>query len=1178
MTSVTDGAERPDRPDHARPTPALTKADGTTQADWPTLGVDPAGPGTDGPSEAGTADSGSKEADAASAHPAPLESGVQEAQPAPAEFSASAHAGDRTGPYAGTSSPVLTSPSPAPDPDVPVSAPEPAPGVEPALGTEPSPWRGVEGGPESASGPDASEGAEPVATAEPTKHRPGESGSALRSAPGEASASAAPVREPGPRAGNGVRPEAKHRFRMMRLRRSKSGSSAPVGSEPATGSEGTERAGARTGERVRADAATAHSRAGTGDTASRPGTVPEPDTHRGRGPDRDAGADTSRDMGTDLPHRTVDTKPPLGSGPDSAPGPDDDADRTPGPAKGTGSAPGPEAVRASAPAPGSEAAHGAGAEPDPKATPSEPVPVLIPRGQTGALLLSRLLASSIGRSRRPSDRSPYAAGSDTRPGLDAPALQDTVHPAAPGGPATGGTPEGPARASGRRGSVPPVADAYGTGDRSVTGGPNAADGPYGADGTSVAGAPDPVDTPGTPDDSATPPKDTGHAPSTVTGHAHGTDDTNVSHVQPASRVPGADPVPEAGQAPAEDPAEEAVRPRANLTPKDPAPADGVPGTPTPGHPGGRRAERTAEAAPSRTEWDDGLIARRAAPSDGVNDVVDLGAGAGGVSTGAGRPGEPGALYDAVYDAPLRDRLDALRELVGLSRTRVDSDTLAEAGRVLDEAVARGRLSAGHTVVALAGATGSGKSSLFNALAGVTLSDTGLRRPTTSLPVACSWTDDAAPLLDRLGVPARLRRRPPHDAEADGRLRGLVLVDLPDHDSAAVAHREQVDRILALVDGVIWVVDPEKYADAVLHDRYLRPMAGHAEVMFVVLNQVDRLPGDAADQVLDDLRRLLDEDGVALGEHGEPGTTVLAVSAATGRGVGELRAALGHFVAERGAAGRRIAADVDAAAGRLRPVYGGGSQVGLSEEAREEFADRLAEAIGAAAAGVAAERAWLRNAGKACGSPWLRLWHWYEARRFPRLRRPNPQPSAAEEATARQRVEQAVRWVADQASAGLPAPWALAVREAAVRGARGLPRALDELAAKAGSPTDRPPRPGWWPAAVLAQAAMTILQVFGGLWLVGQILGLCPPNLGVPVLLMLAGIVGGPLVDWACRTAARGPARRYGLEAERRLRDVAAACGRARVLDPVSAELLRYAEVREQYVRVLGERAAVARVG
>ncbi|WP_229870620.1 YfjP family GTPase [Streptomyces longisporoflavus] len=596
-------------------------------------------------------------------------------------------------------------------------------------------------------------------------------------------------------------------------------------------------------------------------------------------------------------------------------------------------------------------------------------------------------------------------------------------------------------------------------------------------------------------------------------------------------------------------------------------------------------------------WDDGLIARR-----GSGTRVDAAQGAGGgegagggavsyvppspsvapsvapSSTPSGASSGTSSGVSTAYEGPLRARLDALRELVGLSRTRLDSATLAEAGRVLDEAAARRRLSGRHTVVAIAGATGSGKSTLFNALAGVTISETGVRRPTTAAPIGCSWTDGAAGLLDRLGIPGRLRRRPLQGPDTST-LEGLVLIDLPDHDSAVGEHRAHVDRILGLVDAVIWVVDPEKYADAMLHERYLRPMAGHAEVTFVVLNQVDRLPGDAADQVLDDLRRLLDEDGIALGEHGEPGAIVLAISALTGEGIGELRDSLGQFTKERGAAARRISADLDAAADELWPVYAAGAganrgrnrgRIGLSEEAREDFAGRLAEAVGAAAAGQAAERAWRRHAGKACGTPWLRLWRWYEAQRSPQgVGWPVGQAPADEEATARQRVEHAVRTVADEAAAGLPQPWGQAVREAAVRGAEGLPEALDQLTLTVGVPEGRPPRPGWWPAAVLAQAAMTMLQVVGGLWLVAQIIGIAEPNLGVPVLLMSAGIVGGPCVEWASRMAARGPARRYGLDAERRLREAAAGCGRARVLDPVAAELLRYREVREQYVRVTG---------
>ncbi|MGW3628305.1 GTP-binding protein [Streptomyces sp. NPDC000880] len=572
-------------------------------------------------------------------------------------------------------------------------------------------------------------------------------------------------------------------------------------------------------------------------------------------------------------------------------------------------------------------------------------------------------------------------------------------------------------------------------------------------------------------------------------------------------------------------------------------------------------ERADDENEEGVRWDDGLIARRAGGPDG--------AGEDGTEDPSGEVHVP---IGGAYVGPLRVRLDALRELIGLSRTRLDGETLAEAGRVLDEAAARQRLSSRHTVVAIAGATGSGKSTLFNALAEVPISETGLRRPTTAAPIACTWSEGAAGLLDRLAIPPRLRRRPL--AGGDEELYGLVLVDLPDHDSALVRHREQVDRVLALVDAVIWVVDPEKYADAALHERYLRPLAGHAEITFVVLNQIDRLPGEAADQVLDDLRRLLDEDGMALGEHGEPGATVLSLSALTGEGVGELRELIGKFVQDRNAAARRLSADVDAAAAKLRSVYLPDGNTGLHERSREDFAARLSEAVGANAAGEAAEREWRRNASRACGTPWLRLWRWYERTRTPGSGVPERAAPVEYELTARQRVEQAVRTVADEAAAGLPAPWAQAVREAAVRGAEGLPEALDELAVREAAATSRRPlRPAWWPAAVLAQASMTLVQIFGGLWLVGQIIGVLEPGLLRPVMLMLAGIVGGPLVEWACAAAVRGPARRYGQDAQRRLREAAAGCGRAKVLDPIAGELMRYKEVREQYATVSGKAGA-----
>ncbi|WP_049559905.1 YfjP family GTPase [Nonomuraea sp. SBT364] len=253
---------------------------------------------------------------------------------------------------------------------------------------------------------------------------------------------------------------------------------------------------------------------------------------------------------------------------------------------------------------------------------------------------------------------------------------------------------------------------------------------------------------------------------------------------------------------------------------------------------------------------------------------------------------------------LESRLDALLEAASLGEGRLAGDAVRAAREVAERAGARRRLSVAHTVVALAGATGSGKSSLYNALAGEELAGVGVTRPTTATAQAALWDgEEAGPLLDWLDVPHR------HSASGDG-LTGLVLLDLPDHDSIRLTHRLEVDRLVELVDLLVWVLDPQKYADAAVHERYLRPLAGHRDVMVVVLNQIDRLPPDAVDRCLRDLRRLLDDDGLT-------GVPVLGVSARTGAGVPELRALLAGRVAERKAWSDRLAADVRDAAALLR---------------------------------------------------------------------------------------------------------------------------------------------------------------------------------------------------------------------------------------------------------------------
>ena len=316
-------------------------------------------------------------------------------------------------------------------------------------------------------------------------------------------------------------------------------------------------------------------------------------------------------------------------------------------------------------------------------------------------------------------------------------------------------------------------------------------------------------------------------------------------------------------------------------------------------------------------------------------------------------------------------LAALDEAVDALDGRADPEAAQRALAVGSRAGERLRLSGEHTVVALAGSTGSGKSSLFNALAGEQLSPVGVRRPTTSKAHACVWgAEGATTLVQWLGVPRRqtvlaprVRRRVGRAiggrATAEDQLDGLVLLDLPDHDSTVLEHRLEVDRLVELVDLLVWVVDPQKYADQALHERYLRRLSGHSAVTVVVLNQVDTVNPFAAAECAEDLRRLLDEDGLRR-------SPVLTTSVRTGAGL--LRAA--------GAAGRRGVppARAQRPAGRRRRGRRRGLAPAVAAEEphgvrRRPNARRLVEALatrrGCRSSASAVEESWrLRAAGVA----------------------------------------------------------------------------------------------------------------------------------------------------------------------------------------------------------------------
>jgi GTP-binding protein EngB required for normal cell division len=257
------------------------------------------------------------------------------------------------------------------------------------------------------------------------------------------------------------------------------------------------------------------------------------------------------------------------------------------------------------------------------------------------------------------------------------------------------------------------------------------------------------------------------------------------------------------------------------------------------------------------------------------------------------------------------RLSALSSLAEIASARsgpggFSPELLAEAGGLLERAGERLQLSAAHTVVTLAGGTGSGKSSLFNALAGANFSPAAVTRPATRHPHACVWgMRGAAPLLDWLGVERRYRYARASALDAgEATLSGLLLLDLPDHDSVAAGATSATGRLVSLADLMIWVVDPQKYADAAVHSRFLGPLARHATVTTVVLNQCDLLTPEQAHDCEEDLRRLLDSEGLSEAR-------LLLVSAVTGAGLDDLRQVLADAVSARKTATERIVADIDA---------------------------------------------------------------------------------------------------------------------------------------------------------------------------------------------------------------------------------------------------------------------------
>ncbi len=268
------------------------------------------------------------------------------------------------------------------------------------------------------------------------------------------------------------------------------------------------------------------------------------------------------------------------------------------------------------------------------------------------------------------------------------------------------------------------------------------------------------------------------------------------------------------------------------------------------------------------------------------------------------------------------------------------------------------------VVMLCGPTAVGKSSLLNALAGSEIAPVGLGATTDEPLVYLHEAEDAARLFaygQTLGEMARAEVNVVR--HASDALRGKIVVDTPDIDSAVRTHRAATEAAVANADIVLFVTSPEKYKV----EEPLRWLAAHRRrhgVAFV-LNKWDAagmgLQFAQRQRVADDFRALVEALGFA-----DPYLFFVSVRDAAesdgGRGFAALQAWLEEQLdaatavavgarARRGGWGE-VAASLDRA---VEELAGTREDIAAAERAWRDAAAAAKEAVQADAARLAVTR-------------------------------------------------------------------------------------------------------------------------------------------------------------------------------------------------------------------------------
>ena len=601
---------------------------------------------------------------------------------------------------------------------------------------------------------------------------------------------------------------------------------------------------------------------------------------------------------------------------------------------------------------------------------------------------------------------------------------------------------------------------------------------------------------------------------------------------------------------------------------------------------------------------------------------------------------------AVATSPFARSVASLKDAISYGEGRVPETVLLDAAETLERLSQRRELSTEHTVIGFFGATGSGKSTLFNAIAGQNIALSAPTRPTTSTVQAAIWeAEGSEELLDWLGIdkrvypqtqalaaegeategneaggnnksaggvaapnavtePApglfnRIRRAVGGRGEMRTRTGGLILLDMPDFDSVTTTNRDLAARMMRYVDVLVWVVDPQKYADAVIHRDFMVPLAASGAQALCVLNQADKLAPAEVPAVLASLTRLLQAEGTEAHLLAAP----IAVSARTGEGVDVLRDLLAQVAAAKSLSLQRTDAQLHATASQLR-TYAGGEGTVLAGAYTLDAEQKLVKACYASSQAEqvlqAATASYRRAAGQRTG--WI-LTRWMSRLKADPLRRLHlglqeetksaskteksagmlgsdsenapelvasslPPLSAAQKAG----MANAVRQYSKQMAARIDEPWKRSIKEAALSREAELPELLERDMVRIDYGLGRTRAP-WvifnalqWIALLSALAGVGWLTLISGMAYLQIQLPPAPTPEGSPVplptLLLLLGILLGIASAGVGRLLTAMGSRYYARKLRGRLQTGVEKAVQSCVVAPVQQEAKRLTSYRK----------------